>query len=196
MLLSLVIPCYNEEGNVTRFYNEVTRVFSNSDFDYEFVFVDDGSKDKTFSELRELHKNDTRVRVFSFSRNFGKEAAMYAGLKNSHGDAVCIIDADLQQSPEVVLEMLSHMKEDETLDCIAAYQEKRKENKLISGVKSIFYKIINKISDVDFVSGASDFRLMKRKMVDAIIEMSEFHRFSKGIFGYVGFNIITESEIK
>ena len=187
MLLSLVVPCYNEEGNVTRFWEETSRVFSGKVESYEIVFVDDGSRDKTYEEISALHNSHREVRGISFSRNFGKEAAMLAGLRASKGDLVCLIDADLQQRPEVVLEMLSYMKEDEELDCVAAYQDKRNEGKVISFLKSSFYKIINKISDVRFVNGASDFRLMKREMVDAIISLTEKNRFTKGIFGYVGF---------
>ena len=187
MLLTLVVPCYNEEGHVTRFWNETSRVFDGKVSDYEIVFVDDGSRDKTYDEIEALHKSHPEVRGISFSRNFGKEAAMLAGLRASRGDLVCLIDADLQQRPEVVLEMLSYMKEDAELDCVAAYQDKRNEDKVISFLKSSFYKIINKISDVRFVNGASDFRLMKREMVDAIISLTEKNRFTKGIFGYVGF---------
>ena len=187
MLLSLVVPCYNEEGNVTRFWEETSRVFSGKVESYEIVFVDDGSRDKTYDEISALYNSHKEVRGISFSRNFGKEAAMLAGLRASRGDLVCLIDADLQQRPEVVLEMLSYMKEDKELDCVAAYQEKRNEGKVISFLKSSFYKIINKISDVRFVNGASDFRLMKREMVDAIISLTEKNRFTKGIFGYVGF---------
>ncbi len=191
MKLSLVIPCYNEEGNVEKFFSEVNRVFKEKVSDYEFVFVNDGSKDKTYQKLKNLYNtycNEYSIQVLTFSRNFGKEAAIYAGLSKSTGDLVCLIDADLQQRPEVVLEMLDVMNADEETDCVTAYQENRKENKVISGFKSAFYKLINKISDVDFVNGASDFRLMKRVMVDAILQMSEFHRFSKGLFSYVGFN--------
>ena len=187
MLLTLVVPCYNEEGNVTRFWDETSRVFDGKVSGYEIIFVDDGSRDKTYEEIEALHKSHSEVRGISFSRNFGKEAAMLAGLRASRGDLVCLIDADLQQRPEVVLEMLSHMKEDPELDCVAAYQDKRNEGKIISFLKSSFYKIINKISDVRFVNGASDFRLMKREMVDAIISLTEKNRFTKGIFGYVGF---------
>ncbi len=191
MLLSLVVPCYNEEENVRNFYNEVTRVFDErGGFSYEFVFVNDGSKDATYKELKALNGEFSNVRVISFSRNFGKEAAIYAGLSKAVGDLVCLIDADLQQRPEVVLEMLDKMNESEDTDCVAAFQKKRKENKLLAFLKGAFYKIINKLSDVDFVSGASDFRLMKRSMVDAVLGMTEFHRFSKGIFSYVGFNTV------
>ncbi len=191
MKLSLIVPCYNEEGNVEKFHSEVSRVFrENGIDDYEFVFVNDGSKDHTFKKLKYLYENfrEHPVQVLSFSRNFGKEAAIYAGLQKAKGDLVCLIDADLQQRPEVVVEMLGYMEQDPEIDCVAAYQEKRRESKLISGVKSLFYKIINKISDVEFVNGASDFRLLKRQMVDAILQMTEFHRFSKGLFNYVGFH--------
>lgn len=190
MKLSLVVPCYNEEANVERFFNEVNSAFNNKIPDFEFVFVNDGSKDDTYKKLKELYKEntDSNIQVLTFSRNFGKEAAIYAGLSHTKGDLVCIIDADLQQRPEVVLEMLSEIEKDESLDCVAAYQENRKESKTLSGLKSAFYKVINKITDVDFVNGASDFRLMKREMVEAILEMTEYHRFSKGIFSWVGFN--------
>ena len=126
--------------------------------------------------------------MLSFSRNFGKESAIYAGLNAAKGDMVCLIDADLQQRPEVVLEMLDVMNSNEELDCVTAYQDKRKESKLMISLKNAFYKVINKITEVDFVSGASDFRLMKRNMIEAILEMTEYHRFSKGIFSWVGFN--------
>lgn len=191
MELSLVIPCYNEEENIDRLYDEVVKAFSNCTFDYEFVFVDDGSKDNTYKKLCELYKahKESNIQVLSFSRNFGKESAMYAGLTKAKGEKVCIIDADLQQRPEIVLNMLEVMNSDDEIDCVTAYQEKRKENKLMSSIKSAFYKIINKISDVNFVNGASDFRLMKRSMVDAVINMTEYHRFSKGIFSWLGFNV-------
>lgn len=190
MKLSLVVPCYNEEANVKRFFDEVNKFFENKVENFEFVFVNDGSKDGTYPELKKLYKENptSNIQVLTFSRNFGKEAAIYAGLSNAKGDWVCIIDADLQQRPEVVLEMLGEIERDDSLDCVAAYQENRKESKTLSGLKSAFYKVINKITDVDFVNGASDFRLMKRAMVDSIIEMTEYHRFSKGIFSWVGFN--------
>ena len=192
MKLSLIVPCYNEEGNVENFFNEVNKVFNENNIsDYEFVFVNDGSSDKTFKKLQSLYENNKEMhhlKILSFSRNFGKESAIYAGLTKATGEFVCLIDADLQQRPEVVVEMLKHMENDEELDCVTAYQKKRKENKIISCVKSLFYKIINKVSDVEFVNGASDFRLFKRQMVHAILQMTEFHRFSKGLFSYVGFN--------
>ncbi|MBO7178788.1 MAG: glycosyltransferase family 2 protein [Clostridia bacterium] len=190
MKLSLVVPCYNEEANVKRFFNEVNNVFLCNIDDYEFVFINDGSKDKTYDNLKEIYEENSayNIQVLSFSRNFGKESAIYAGLKAAKGDYVCIIDADLQQRPEVVLKMLSEIEEDESIDCVAAYQEERNEGAILSNFKSAFYKIINKLAEVDFVNGASDFRLLNRKMVDAVLSMSEYHRFSKGIFSWVGFN--------
>ena len=188
MLLTLVVPAYNEVENVRLFYDTVKSTFEGKVENYEVLYIDDGSKDGTYAELKALNSEKDNVRVVSFSRNFGKEAAIYAGLKASRGDLVCLIDADLQQHPRVVLEMLGEMESDGEIDCVCAYQDKRKENKLVSALKSGFYKTISKLSDIDFVNGASDFRLMKRKMVDAILSMSEYHRFSKGIFGFVGFN--------
>lgn len=191
MKLSLVIPCYNEEGNVEKFFSEVNKAFKDKVGSYEFVFVNDGSKDKTYQNLKRLYvsfADNYNIQILTFSRNFGKEAAIYAGLSKARGELVCLIDADLQQRPEVVLEMLNTIEADDEIDCVAAFQQNRKENKTISHLKFAFYKIINKISDVDFVNGASDFRLMKRSMVDAILQMTEFHRFSKGLFSYVGFN--------
>ncbi len=190
MYLSLVVPCYNEEGNVERFFDEINNVFMGKVDDYEFVFVNDGSKDKTFEKLKNLYETNTafNIQVLSFSRNFGKESAVYAGIKAAKGDYICLIDADLQQRPEVVLEMLNEIESDKELDCVTAYQEDRKEGAVLTKFKSAFYEIINKMAEVDFVNGASDFRLFNRKMADAIISMSEYHRFSKGIFSWVGFN--------
>lgn len=189
MKLSLVVPCFNEQDNVRPFYEAVENAFSGLVRDYEIVFVNDGSTDKTSENLTALYnRHQSKIQVLTFSRNFGKEAAIYAGLSHAKGDLVCIIDADLQQRPEVVIEMLQVMAGDESIDCVAAYQANRKEGKVISATKSFFYKLINKIAEVDFVNGASDFRLMKRAMVDAVLSMSERHRFSKGIFSWVGFN--------
>lgn len=190
MDLSLIVPCYNEEGNVEKFFAETNKAFAGKNFDYEFVFVNDGSKDQTHAKLKKLYRENENdnIQVLTFSRNFGKEAAIYAGLKTAKGEKVCLIDADLQQRPEVVLEMLEAMNESEDIDCIAAYQAERKESKIMIAFKTLFYKIINGMAEVDFVNGASDFRLMKRNMVEAILQMTEYHRFSKGIFSWVGFN--------
>lgn len=189
MDLSLVVPCFNEEENIIEFYDCVEDCFEGKNFTYEFVFVNDGSKDKTLLKLKELTKTkQSNIQVISFSRNFGKESAIYAGLSRAKGDAVCIIDADLQQRPEVVLKMKEILDTKPEVDCVAAFQEKRKEGKVLSALKSCFYKIINKVSEVDFVNGASDFRLMRRQMVNAVLSMTEYHRFSKGILSWVGFN--------
>ena len=187
MKLSLVVPCYNEEGNVKKLLEAIKLTLC--DIDYEVIFVNDGSTDNTHSVLKELYNNNKDLmQVVSFSRNFGKEAAIYAGLKEALGEMVCVIDADLQQHPTVVLSMIEILYKNPDTDCVAAYQKKRHEGKFMSFLKSCFYKLINKFSDVNFVNGASDFRLMRRVMVDAILSMTEYHRFSKGIFSWVGFN--------
>lgn len=189
MDLSLVIPCFNESENVAVFYDTVENCFADKGFSYELVFVNDGSSDNTLYNLKDLVKNrNTKMQIISFSRNFGKESAIYAGLTHAKGDMVCVIDADLQQRPEVVLQMKAILDSKPEVDCVAAFQAKRREGKVLSSLKSCFYRIINKVSDVDFVNGASDFRLMRRGMVNAILRMTEYHRFSKGIFSWVGFN--------
>lgn len=186
--LSLVVPCFNEEENVDDFYAAAKSVFDDSGYNYEIVFVNDGSRDKTFSRLRMIHEKDPRVAVVSFSRNFGKEAAMLAGLKRAKGDLVCIIDADLQQHPSVAKEMADFLKANDEYDCVVAYQRERKESKSMQRMKKLFYKIINRVSDTEFVTGASDFRIFRRCMVESIVAMPEYHRFSKGIFSWVGYN--------
>ncbi len=191
MKLSLIVPCYNEEGNVEKFFDLVNEKFENKVESYEFVFVNDGSTDSTRQKLKELYFNKNKkknIQILSFSRNFGKESAIYAGLSKAKGELMCIIDADLQQRPEVVLEMLEILDKDEDVDCVTAYQEKRKEGKGISFFKSTFYKAINLISDVEFVNGASDFRLFRKNVAEALLQMREYHRFSKGLFSFVGFN--------
>ena len=188
MKLSLVIPCYNEEKSVSLFYETMKKDFSDVDFDYEMVFVNDGSRDGTFKELKKLCDGDVPVKIVNFSRNFGKESAMYAGLKESEGDYVAVIDADLQQKPSIVLDMVKTLDAEPEYDCVAAYQDERKESKLLVFFKNGFYKIINKFSDTEFVQGASDFRTFRRPMVEAILSMDEYFRFSKGLFSWVGFN--------
>lgn len=188
MKLSLVVPCYNEEDVIYEFYKEVRRVFNGNIDDYEFVFVNDGSKDKTLDILKAIHKVSDNVKVISFSRNFGKEAAMYAGLCKATGEYTCVIDADLQQRPEVVLQMVGILDNEPETDCVAAYQDQRKENQVVALLKNGFYKLMNKISEVEFYPGASDFRVMRRKMLNEVIKLTEYHRFSKGLFSFVGFN--------
>ncbi len=188
MKLSLVVPCYNEEGNIALMYDVVKSDFKDVDFSYEIVFVNDGSKDGTLKELKKLLDGDIPVKIVNFSRNFGKESAMYAGLKESEGDYVTIIDADLQQRPSIALEMVRMLEDDPDTDCIACYQEDRNESKALVFFKNNFYKIINKFADTEFVKGASDFRTFRRPMVEAILEMDEYFRFSKGLFSWVGYN--------
>lgn len=189
MKLSFIVPCYNEEKNIPLFFNDVKKSFNNSKYDIEIIFVNDGSKDNTISELKKLLINKQYdIKIVNFSKNFGKEAGIYAGLKASSGDYSVLIDADMQQPPSLVLEMLAAVEKNEEIDIVAYYQEKRIEGKVLSFCKSQFYKIINKITGLDFVNGASDFRLLKRNVVDAILQFSEHNRFSKGIFAYIGFN--------
>lgn len=187
--ISVIVPCYNEEKALPYFYKEIYKVASEmSNIDFEFIFVDDGSKDNTLCILRELRKQDERCRYISFSRNFGKEAAIYAGLENAKGDYVAMMDADLQDPPKLLKEMYDAIK-NEGYDCAATRRVDRKGEPIIrSFFARKFYKIINKISNADIVDGARDFRLMTRQMVDAILKMNEYNRFSKGIFGWVGFN--------
>ncbi len=187
MKLSLVIPCYNEEKNVSLFYEAVKNDFSDVDFEYELVFVNDGSRDGTFKELKKLCNGDLPVKIVNFSRNFGKEAAMYAGLRESEGDYVTIIDADLQQKPSIALDMVNTLDNEPEYDCVAAYQDIRNESKALVFFKNCFYKLINKFSDTEFTQGASDFRTFRRHMVEAILSMDEYFRFSKGLFSWVGF---------
>lgn len=189
MDLSIVVPCYNEEGNVGLFYEEVQRVFKGKKIKYEIVFVNDGSSDNTLNRLTDIvNQKKQNIKVINFSRNFGKEAAMYAGLKEAEGELVTIIDADLQQRPELILRMIDILNENEQFDSVAAFQEVRKEGKVLTFFKDTFYKVINSMSTVPFVQGASDFRTFRRKVVDSILELSEYHRFSKGIFSFVGYN--------
>ncbi len=191
MDISLIIPCYNEEGNVELFFEEAEKVFKNSGYSYEYIFINDGSTDSTREKLKNLFENNflNNITVVNFSRNFGKESAIFAGLKNAQGDSICIIDADLQQRPETAFKMYKILENNPQLDCVCAYQKQRKEGKVTSALKSAFYGIINKISETKFENGASDFRFFKAKVKDAMLQLGEYHRFSKGIFSWVGFNV-------
>lgn len=189
MIFSLIIPCYNEEKNIRAMYDEINEVFSPCDFQYEMVFVNDGSYDGTANEIKKLLKDgNAKVKFLDFSRNFGKEAAIFAGFENCNGDYAVIIDGDLQQPPQVALEMLKFLLDNPDYDCVTAYQEKRIENSFTGFLKEGFYKVINKLAEVKFVSDASDFRVMKRNMIEAILSMKEGVRFSKGIFAWTGFH--------
>ncbi len=188
-LISVIVPCYNEQESLPYFYEEICKVAKEmKDNKFEFLFINDGSKDKTLEILRALAKEDKRVRYISFSRNFGKEAGMYAGLKEAKGDFVCIMDADLQDPPSLLPQMY-HIITTEDYDSVATRRVSRQgEPPIRSFFARLFYRLINKISKADIVDGARDFRLMTRQMVDAIVGMEEYNRFSKGIFGWVGFN--------
>lgn len=187
--ISIVVPCYNEEESLLLFYDEVCRVSAEmNEQEFEFLFVDDGSKDKTLEILKDLHQRDCRVRYISFSRNFGKEAGLYAGLSHTTGDYVAVMDADLQDPPELLTTMFEMIKK-EKCDCVATRRKSRKgEPPIRSFFSKRFYKFINKISQTEIVDGARDFRLMTRQMTDAILSMGERNRFSKGIFSWVGFD--------
>lgn len=188
MKLSLVVPCYNEQENVEAFLDACTGAFHNRISSYEIIFINDGSRDRTWEVLKALHRREKNVKVICFSRNFGKEAAMYAGLQRAVGEYVTLIDADLQQRPEIVCDMVEFLEENSDFDSVAAYQVNRREGKLMSFCKNAFYSLVNKLCDVDFKSNASDFRTFRRGVAEAILEMKEYFRFSKGIFAWIGFN--------
>lgn len=187
--IELIVPCYNEGKMINLFYSTTTDIVSKiNGYIFSFIFVDDGSKDDTLPKIRELAKNNRNVKYISFSRNFGKEAAMYAGLKASTADAVAVIDADLQHPPELIETMLKAVFEEGYDSCSARRVSRKGEPKLRSMFSRLFYKIINKMSEVEIIDGAVDFRMMKREMVNAVCNLSEKQRFSKGIFCWVGFN--------
>ena len=189
MKLSLVVPCYNEAENLAAFQTAVISAFDGCGFDYEIVFVDDGSKDATLHNLKKLHKAQVcTVKVVSFSRNFGKESAIYAGMEHASGEYISLIDADLQQRPEIVLDMVKILDEKPEYDVVAAYQDRRGEGKVLSFFKKRFYGIINHLSDVNLHSDASDFRTFRRSVRDSLLELAEYHRFSKGLFAWVGYD--------
>ena len=186
-LISIVVPCFNEEEALPIFYKTIVPILNDLGPDYELILVDDGSKDNTSNIIKKLASEDKNVKYVIFSRNFGKESAMYAGLEKSKGDYVAVMDVDLQDPPEQLKEMLQALKEEE-YDCVATRRVTRKgEPKIRSWFARQFYKLINKWSQTEVVDGARDYRLMKRKMVDAILSMNEYNRFSKGIFSWVGF---------
>ncbi len=188
-LLSVIVPCYNEEENVELFYTELIKndpFFAEENVELELLFVDDGSRDGTVAEVKKLIQRDERVHLLSFSRNFGKEAAMYAGLENAGGDYVVLMDVDLQDPPSLLPEMFSYIKQG--YDSVATRRVSRKgEPPVRSFFARMFYRLMKKISRTEIMDGARDYRLMTRQMVDAILAMHEYNRFTKGIFGWVGF---------
>ena len=188
MTISVIVPCFNEEESLPLFYAEMEKIKFQINDHFEYTFVNDGSKDRTLQVLRDLNQVDKSVHYLSFSRNFGKEAALYAGLKHATGDLVTVMDADLQDPPELLLTMKSMLEKNPDLDCVGTRRTTRDgEPPIRSFFAKMFYKLINRISQVEMVDGARDFRLMRRQMVDAILEVSEYNRFSKGIFAWVGF---------
>nr|WP_207725242.1 glycosyltransferase family 2 protein [Clostridium hominis] len=188
VVISIVIPCFNEESNLDIFYNTIKKTMINFWDNIELIFINDGSSDNTFHKLEQIYNEDKKhVRVINFSRNFGKEAALLAGLKKSVGDYVSIIDADLQQNPKYLIKMIEFLESNQDYDMVAAYQQMRKEGKVLTFFKNSFYNLINRISEIEFVKSASDFRTLRRNVVDSIIKLPERCRFSKGIFSWVGF---------
>lgn len=189
MKLSLVVPCYNEAENVAVFQDAVIGAFNGCGYDYEIVFVNDGSRDATLHNLKKLHAaQKCPVKVVSFSRNFGKESAIYAGMEQAEGEYISLIDADLQQRPEIVAEMVKILDEKPECDVVAAYQDRRGEGKVLSFFKKRFYGVINHLSDVNLHADASDFRTFRRSVRDSLLELAEYHRFSKGLFAWVGYD--------
>lgn len=187
-MISVIVPCFNEEEAIPYFYEAMEKVRMEMGEKFEYIFVNDGSKDGTLKVLRQLSGQDQAVRYLSFSRNFGKEAALFAGLQAAKGDLVTVMDVDLQDPPEMLIEMKAMLEANADLDCVGTRRVSRDgEPPIRSFFAKLFYKLMNKISHVDVVDGARDFRLMRRHMVDAILSVSEYNRFSKGIFAWVGF---------
>ena len=188
MTISVIVPCYNEEESLPLFYAEMEKIKPRLHDNLEYIFVNDGSQDRTLEGLHELNMMDPNAHFISFSRNFGKEAALYAGLQHATGKLVTVMDADLQDPPALLIQMKNMLDENAELDCVGTRRITREGEPLIrSFFAKMFYKLINKISQVEMVDGARDFRLMRRQMVDAVLEVSEYNRFSKGIFAWVGF---------
>mgnify|MGYP000893869022 FL=1 len=189
MTISVIVPCFNEEESIPLFHEAMEAVRYQIRDQFEYIFVNDGSTDQTLAVLRELSSRCSDVHYLSFSRNFGKEAALYAGLQEASGDLVTVMDVDLQDPPELLIEMKAMLDSNPELDCVGTRRTTREgEPPIRSFFANLFYKLINKISQVEMVDGARDFRLMRRQMVTAILEVSEYNRFSKGIFAWVGFN--------
>ncbi|HFR3475837.1 TPA: glycosyltransferase family 2 protein [Streptococcus suis] len=187
-MISVIVPCFNEEEAIPYFYDAMEKVRKEMGEQFEYIFVNDGSKDRTLTVLRQLSGQDRAVRYLSFSRNFGKEAALYAGLQAAQGELVTVMDVDLQDPPEMLMEMKAMLDGNPDLDCVGTRRVSRDgEPPIRSFFAKLFYKLMNKISQVEVVDGARDFRLIRRHMVDAILSVSEYNRFSKGIFAWVGF---------
>ena len=186
VLLSIVVPCFNEEESVEIFLKEIRETLK--EHDYEILYINDGSSDNTLKKIKELADSNSNVKYISFSRNFGKESAIYAGLKNASGDLICVMDVDLQHPPSLLPEMIESVSS-EDYDVVAARRVSRKgEPKIKSFFSHLFYKVFNRITNMDLAEGATDYRVMRKPVVDAILKMPEYNRFSKGLFHWVGFN--------
>ena len=188
--ISVIVPCYNEEEMIPIFYKEISKVIKKmKEVEFELLFVNDGSTDDSFKEMKQLSLDDKKVKYLSFSRNFGKEAAMLAGLEYASGDYIAIMDVDLQDPPKMLETMYKELKSDSNLDCVALKTNSHDDYGFIRKFfTNLFYKIISKMSKTEMVPGARDFRLMSRQMVNAIVSMGEYNRYSKGLFSFVGFN--------
>lgn len=183
-VISFILPAYNEQDNVEKLYEAIRQEVERCTYDYEILYIDDGSQDDTLARIKNLRQKDCHVKFISFSRNFGKESALYAGLQHSTGDAVIIMDSDLQHPPPLIHDMLNGFEEG--YDQVVACRDRRGESAMVRGIKNIFYKAINKLSSVELENGAGDFRLLSRKAVEALLSLSENNRFSKGLFEWIG----------
>lgn len=188
-MISIIVPCFNEEEGIEKFYIETKKVIDqiNNEYDYELLFIDDGSKDETLNKVKKIRQNDENIRIISFSRNFGKEAAMYAGLENFIGDYVVIMDADLQNDPRIILDMINGIKEG--YDVVTTCRNRKGESIVKSLFSRIFYVVMGKVGAIKIRQGSQDYRMMTRKVAESIVMLKEYNRFSKGIFNWVGFNV-------
>lgn len=188
-MISIIVPCFNEEEGIEKFYIETKKVIDqiNNKYDYELLFIDDGSKDETLNKVKKIRQNDENIRIISFSRNFGKEAAMYAGLENFIGDYVVIMDADLQNDPRIILDMINGIKEG--YDVVTTCRNRKGESIVKSLFSRIFYGVMGKVGAIKIRQGSQDYRMMTRKVAESIVMLKEYNRFSKGIFNWVGFNV-------
>ena len=191
MRLSVIVPCYNEERSLDEFHDRLTKLLNNNGISYEIIMIDDGSRDDTYKKIKELNNKDKNVKGISFSKNFGKESAMYAGLSHASGEYITIMDADMQHTPETLLEMYTKLISNPDYDVVCAYKESRRDERPLKRfLTAIYYRIINKISDINLLPGAGDFRVFKKSVKDAILMLPEKTRFLKGIFSWVGYNTI------
>lgn len=188
-MISIIVPCFNEEEGIEKFYIETKKVIDqiNNEYDYELLFIDDGSKDETLNKVKKIRQNDENIRIISFSRNFGKEAAMYAGLENFIGDYVVIMDADLQNDPKIIFDMINGIKEG--YDVVTTCRNRKGESIVKSLFSRIFYGVMGNVGAIKIRQGSQDYRMMTRKVAESIVMLKEYNRFSKGIFNWVGFNV-------